>query len=154
LFFLKYDRLPYCKGREAEIARRREKDSESKSCLGYGGMTSHPHGGFRMPVVSPATRIINNRSPLREREPQDPMQCPLLIWLVKLERRAIVTLQSPILVRFMQNTIACYQQVEIAAHEAAERVLRRADDRLTRTLKLVLTNTGQPVTSLKRVNSR
>jgi hypothetical protein len=107
-----------------------------------------------MPVVLPAKRIINNRSPLREREPQNPMQCPLLIWLVKLECRAIVTLQSPILVRFMQNTIACYQQVEIAAHEAAERVLSVQTIGSPRTLKLVLTNTGQPVISLKRVNSR
>src|SRR5207248_5204398 len=47
---------------EAEVGWRRKEDSESKSCLGCGGMTSCPHGGFRMPVVSPTRWILIDES--------------------------------------------------------------------------------------------
>src|SRR6202011_2828079 len=48
LFFRKRDRLPHCRGREAEIARQREEDSEHKSCPGCGAVASYPHGGFQL----------------------------------------------------------------------------------------------------------
>jgi hypothetical protein len=45
LLFRKCDWLPHCRGREDEIARQREQDSKSKSCLGRAD-TSYPHGAF------------------------------------------------------------------------------------------------------------
>src|SRR5204863_1432282 len=63
---------------EAEVGWRRKEDSESKSCLGCGGMTSCPHGGFRMPVVSPTRWILIDESAAWRVRAQIRFQCLLM----------------------------------------------------------------------------
>ena len=71
---------------------------------------------------------------------------------IELKCVAIVYLERAILVLLLQITIADGEHIKICTHKATEGVFRCADDRFTAwaaMLKLVLTNTGQPVRALK-----
>ena len=55
---------------------------------------------------------------------------------------------------FAQHEILQHQRVHVRGQETTVGLLRRADDRLARTLKLVFTITGQPVSRSNAFISR
>jgi hypothetical protein len=72
---------------------------------------------------------------------------------IGIERPAVVALESGILRGFLQHAIADDEHVELIAHEAAKCVFSVHAIGSPRTLKLVLTRIGQPVSALKRLSS-
>jgi hypothetical protein len=67
--------------------------------------------------------------------------------LVEIERILVIELERRVLVAFFQIEIADREHGELGAHEAAKSIRVRAVGS-PRTLKLVLTRTGQPVLRL------
>jgi hypothetical protein len=73
--------------------------------------------------------------------------------LIELERVLVVVLEIGVLFLLAEETIADDENIDLRAHEAGKASSGLCTMGSPRTLKLVLTTTGQPVAALNRDNS-